>query len=117
MEEYLEDNYSLETHLDKITKLFTDFEKTDNLTKKIKLRGEIQNELKKIKNSMTKCKDFLENSDNEKILDNINSDEVNNYKKLIKSIEKMDELELINQILEYKKVESKINSVKENLLN
>ena len=38
-------------------------------------------------------------------------------KKLIKSIEKMDELELINQILEYKKVESKINSVKENLLN
>ena len=114
MEEYVEKNYSLENHLDKITKLFSDFEETDNLTKKIKLRNDIHNELKKIKESMARCKDVLENDSNE---DNSGDDEQHNYKKIIKAIEKIDELELISQILEYKKLEKKINSVKVDLMN
>ena len=124
MEDYIKseglNNYSIEEHLNKINKIFNDFETTENLKKKIKFRNDLQKEIKMIKENMIKFKDFLEKDFESSEKFNNQEFDYNgefNYKKLIKNIEKLDELELITQIIEYKKLENDVNTIKEELIN
>ena len=112
--------YSVEEHIDKINKIYNEFDTTDNLTNKIKLRSDLQKEIKIYKENFIKFKDFLEK-------DFDSSDKINNedfdyngehtFKKLINNIEKIDELELMSQIIEYKKLENHVNTIKEEIMN